>query len=72
MAIKILIVEDDFDFSKTLMEFLNELLLRIKKVIKQLSLLDDHEKMINALKRLTIEDSLTGLYNHRHFYDQLD
>ena len=50
----------------------NELLLRIKKVIKELSLLDDHEKMVNALKRLTIEDSLTGLYNSRHFYDQLD
>ena len=50
----------------------NELLLRIKKVIKELSLLDDHEKMINALTRLTIEDSLTGLYNSRHFYDQLD
>jgi len=50
----------------------NELLLRIKKVIKELSLLDDHEKMIHALKRLTIEDSLTGLYNSRHFYDQLD
>ena len=50
----------------------NELLLRIKKVIKELSLLDDHEKMIKALKRLTIEDSLTGLYNSRHFYDQLD
>ena len=50
----------------------NELLLRIKKVIKELSLLDDHEKMVNALKRLTIEDSLTGLYNLRHFYDQLD
>ena len=50
----------------------NELLLRIKKVIKELSLLDDHEKMINALKQLTIEDSLTGLYNSRHFYDQLD
>jgi diguanylate cyclase (GGDEF)-like protein len=50
----------------------NELLLRIKKVIKELSLLDHHEKMINALKRLTIEDALTGLYNSRHFYDQLD
>ena len=50
----------------------NELLLRIKEVIKELSLLDDHEKMINALKQLTIEDSLTGLYNSRHFYDQLD
>ena len=51
---------------------LNELLLRINRVLKERSLLDDHEKMIKALKRLTIEDSLTGLYNSRHFYDQLD
>ena len=50
----------------------NELFLRIKKAIKELSRLDDHEKIINALKRLTIEDSLTGLYNSRQFYDQLD
>jgi len=28
--------------------------------------------MIKELKRLTIEDSLTGLYNSRHFYEQLD
>ncbi|MEJ2101363.1 MAG: GGDEF domain-containing protein [Desulfobacterales bacterium] len=28
--------------------------------------------MIKKLKRLTIEDSLTGLYNSRHFFDQLD
>ncbi|MGD8990507.1 MAG: diguanylate cyclase [Desulfobacterales bacterium] len=49
-----------------------ELLLRIKKVVKELSLLNDHEKMINDLKRLTIEDSLTGLYNSRYFYEQLD
>ena len=51
---------------------LNELLLRINRVLKEISLVDDHEKMIKALKRLTIEDSLTGLYNSRHFYDQLD
>jgi diguanylate cyclase (GGDEF)-like protein len=51
---------------------LNELLLRINRVIKERSLLDDRDKMIKELKRLTIEDSLTGLYNSRHFFDQLD
>ena len=51
---------------------LNELLLRINRVVKERSLLDDRDKMIEKLKRLTIEDSLTGLYNSRHFFDQLD
>jgi diguanylate cyclase (GGDEF)-like protein len=51
---------------------LNELLLRINRVIKERSLLDGRDKMIKELKRLTIEDSLTGLYNSRHFFEQLD
>ena len=51
---------------------LNELLLRINRVVKERSLLNDRDKMIEKLKRLTIEDSLTGLYNSRHFFDQLD
>jgi len=51
---------------------LNELILRINRVIKERSLLDERDKMIKQLQRLTIEDSLTGLYNSRHFFDQLD
>ena len=51
---------------------LNELLLRINRVIKERSLLDQQEKIIKKLERLTIEDSLTGLYNSRHLFDQLD
>jgi len=51
---------------------LNELLLRINRVIKERSLLDERESMIKKLKQLTIEDSLTGLYNSRHFFGQLD
>ena len=51
---------------------LNELILRINRVIKERSLLNDRDKMIKELKRLTIEDSLTGLYNSRHFFEQLD
>jgi diguanylate cyclase (GGDEF)-like protein len=49
----------------------NELLLRIKRVLKERSLLNERDKMIKELKRLTIEDSLTGLYNSRHFFEQL-
>jgi diguanylate cyclase (GGDEF)-like protein len=51
---------------------LNELILRINRVIKERSLLDERDKMIKELKKLTIEDPLTGLYNSRHFFDQLD
>jgi diguanylate cyclase (GGDEF)-like protein len=51
---------------------LNELILRINRVIKERALLDERDKMIGELKRLTIEDSLTGLYNSRHFFDQLE
>jgi len=51
---------------------LNELILRINRVVKEQSLLDERDRMIKDLKRLTIEDSLTGLYNSRHFFRQLD
>lgn len=51
---------------------LNELLLRINRVIRERSLLDQQEKTIKELHRITIIDSLTGLYNSRHLYDQLD
>jgi diguanylate cyclase (GGDEF)-like protein len=51
---------------------LNELLLRINRVIRERSLLDQRDKMIKELQRLSIEDQLTGLYNSRHLFDQLD
>jgi two-component system cell cycle response regulator len=51
---------------------LNELMLRINRVVKEQSLIDERDRMIKDLKRLTIEDSLTGLYNSRHFFEQLD
>jgi diguanylate cyclase (GGDEF)-like protein len=51
---------------------LNELLLRINRVLRERSLLDQQEKMIKKLERLTIEDPLTGLYNSRHLFIQLD
>ena len=51
---------------------LNELILRINRVIKERSLLDERDKMIKELKKLTIEDPLTGLYNSRQFFNQLE
>jgi diguanylate cyclase (GGDEF)-like protein len=51
---------------------LNELILRINRVIKERSLLEELNKMIKELKQLTIKDQLTGLYNSKYFFDQLD
>lgn len=51
---------------------LNELTLRINRVVKEQSLIDKRDRMIQDLKRLTIEDSLTGLNNSRYFFQQLD
>jgi two-component system cell cycle response regulator len=51
---------------------LNELILRINRVLKERSLLNERDKMISELERLAIVDSLTGLYNSRHFFEQLE
>jgi len=51
---------------------LNELVLRINRVLRERSLLDQRDKMIEELQRLTIEDPLTGLYNSRHLFNQLE
>ena len=50
----------------------NELILRINRVLKERSLLDERNSTIKKLERLTIEDQLTELFNSRHFFDQLD
>lgn len=50
----------------------NELLLRINRVLKERSILKERDSMIEELKRLTIEDPLTKLFNSRHFYAQLE
>ena len=51
---------------------LNELLLRINRVLRERSLLDQRDKMIEQLQQLTIRDPLTDLYNSRHLFDQLE
>ena len=51
---------------------LNELMLRINRVIRERSLINERDRMIERLKKLSIRDPLTELYNSRHFYDQLE
>jgi len=50
----------------------NELILRINRVIRERSLINERDKMIERLKKLSIRDPLTELYNSRHFYAQLE
>lgn len=50
----------------------NELMLRINRVIRERSLINERDKMIERFKRLSIRDPLTGLYNSRHFFTQLE
>ena len=51
---------------------LNELVLRINRVLRERFLLNQRDKMIQQLQRLAIEDPLTGLFNSRYLFDQLD
>ena len=51
---------------------LNELMLRINRVIRERSLINERDKMIARLKKLSIRDPLTELYNSREFYVQLE
>jgi len=48
-----------------------ELLLRLKRVLKERELADEQNRIMEKLKNLAITDGLTKLYNSRHFYNQL-
>jgi diguanylate cyclase (GGDEF)-like protein len=48
-----------------------ELIVRLKRVLRERTLIAQRKKMEEKLRELTITDSLTGLYNMRHFYTQL-
>lgn len=48
-----------------------ELLLRLKRVIKEREFRLERNRMMADLQRLAITDGLTQLYNSRHFYAQL-
>ena len=49
-----------------------ELLLRLKKVIKNRQIIKDRARVLDKLEKLAITDGLTTLYNLRHFYNQLE
>jgi two-component system cell cycle response regulator len=49
-----------------------ELLLRLKKVLKNRQLVKDRDRVLSKLEKLAITDGLTKLYNLRHFYNQLE
>jgi len=48
-----------------------ELLLRLKRVFRERELRLERNRMMTALQQLAITDSLTELYNSRHFFAQL-
>ncbi len=59
----------DFIFKPVRFE---ELLLRLKRVIRERNLSYDRIQMLEKLKTLAITDGLTKLYNSRYFYNQLE
>jgi diguanylate cyclase (GGDEF)-like protein len=58
----------DFVFKPVRFE---ELLLRLRRVLKERRLTQERIHMLEKLKRLSITDGLTKLYNSRYFYNQL-
>ena len=49
-----------------------EMLLRIKRVVKERQLNKERIQMLGRLEKLAITDGLTKLFNLRHFYNQLE
>lgn len=49
-----------------------ELLLRLKRVLKERRLTKERNRILSKLENLAITDGLTKLYNLRHFYHQLE
>jgi diguanylate cyclase (GGDEF)-like protein len=58
----------DFVFKPVRLE---ELLLRLKRVLNERNLNLERIQMLEKLKKLSITDGLTQLFNSRHFYNQL-
>ena len=50
---------------------LQELIVRLKRVLRERALIAQRRQMEKQLRELTITDDLTKLYNMRHFYTQL-
>ena len=59
----------DFVFKPVRFE---ELLLRLKRVLRERQLKKERDRMLGKLQNLAITDGLTKLYNSRHFYTQLE
>jgi len=51
---------------------LEELLLRLKRVLKERDLTNERIRMMEKLQKLAVTDGLTKLYNSRSFYSQLE
>ena len=51
---------------------LEELLLRLKRVLKERELTNERVRMMEKLQKLAVTDGLTKLYNSRSFYSQLE
>ena len=51
---------------------LGELMLRLKRVLKERELTNERNRMMEKLQKLAITDGLTKLYNSRSFYSQLE
>jgi diguanylate cyclase (GGDEF)-like protein len=49
-----------------------ELLLRLKRVLRERELKRERFEMLEKLNKLAITDDLTKLYNSRYFYNQID
>ncbi|MFW6297441.1 MAG: diguanylate cyclase [Desulfosalsimonas sp.] len=49
-----------------------ELRLRLKRLLRERRMESERIQMLDALKKLSITDHLTKLYNSRHFYYQLE
>lgn len=60
---------DDFIFKPVRFE---ELVLRLKRVLRERELSQERLKILEKLKSLSITDDLTQLFNSRHFYSQLE
>lgn len=58
----------DFVFKPVRFE---ELVLRLKRVLNERRLNEERTQMLEKLKKLSITDGLTKLYNSRYFYNQL-
>jgi diguanylate cyclase (GGDEF)-like protein len=50
---------------------LQELVVRLKRVLRERALIAQRRQMEEQLRQMTITDDLTKLYNMRHFYEQL-